>query len=347
MRIIISEKGAELMRSMSKEKVEKDDINRSLEFQKIQRTRMSNRYDPSLHSHTLDSLSKSSKIKVLDVKQKKVHIPKNISEKYNNDAEDGNGRLLPNVYLSLNTLNLSNSPRNHTISNNETYTDHTLNTVSQYSPKSFRIRELLKDNTMREMEKDVKQASAVRNRLSRVDEGNFRVPFRDPDYLKDIRTSIEKEVPIENINLIHYLSLKNNVSENFIKQLYSYDQERMKKVNKFCQILVHNQGKEHLLDNEIKTKIQGKNLKELEDYKKSLARMNNDLGVSNIILKNNTRFNDKKEKYFFIHGDIQSKYWDRYKIDNLHSPRRRPRIRNGNRKNSEFENISLATSTGR
>jgi hypothetical protein len=314
MRVIVSEKVAELFKSMSQEKLLEietpvQNIRRRPKRHSIDNTHMS----PSSINFTTAPVSPNH-FRTINIKHKKITVPKNISEKYNNDHQDGSGRLLPNVYLSLNNDNSKSSAfssiKNHT-------EDTSLNKI-QYS-----LKDLIKKDTLKNMTTQMKQEREMKNKLSDINENNFRSPYKEKDFMREIKEKMEKKVSLDKVNLIHYITHKSKISENFVKQLSTFNEERMNKLNKICQIINHREEKQHLFENEIKNIIQGQLQAETEDYKKQLARMSGDLHGIDELLKKNKKFDDKRERYVYIHRDIKNKFWDKYGVERLYSPTKR------------------------
>lgn len=330
MRIIVTNVGNEIMNNMSQEIIKEREL-KILESLNIENKNNQSRYQKSYKKISTMSLVNSSSqsnlfnnkqidapinLKSIRVNQKKLNIPKNISEKYN-QSNASQGELLP-ITTIANEKERENirrqTIRKFTIGNS-------LN-LSAFSPtkestnNEYSIKEILPKNTFNNMIKSMRTNEEIKNNLSRVDEKNFRSKFKDHDYIEDILIKADKKINSEKTNLIRYLNKKEKISEHFIKKISDYDNERLMKLNKACQQFIVNEEKEKIFTKLIQEKVKNNALKENEDYKKSLLSMEKDiLGIEQKLSEFKKPVDDK-EKYVFIHKETERKYWERYHVNN-------------------------------
>lgn len=296
MRIIITQSGEDILGQLSLENMKERE--KTLESQRYKAMENSNKEETIMES--------SYRIKSLKLKQKKVNIPKNISDRYNQINKDESGGNL----LTVNTINdtMTMSTNFNTLGSSEGEFD---------LKEAYTIKELVPKKVYENMAKKHEKDSRVKTRLSKVDSGNFRTNYAVNEPMIELNIMAEKKIPLNKTNLIQYLHTKLNISPNFIKQLSTFDEKRINNVNKICQKFLYSEEQDKLFQKIIQSKVTAKSLKERQDYKNTLIKMENHVRGIKKLIDVNQRDDNHHEKYVYIHREMKEKHWDRYKLDKL------------------------------
>lgn len=320
MRILVTQTGNDLIKAMSKEHYQESEKKKELERSRIHTYGSGSTRDKSeltILDKNFPILSKSVKIK-----QKKIQLPKYISEKYNTEV-DGENSLIPvsKLYVSLDSNGYTNC-KNNSLNDSP---NRSLNQSVNYLKEDYTLKEIIPQKVYKDLEKTIIKETEVKNKQSKINESNMRIPFRNyKDILRDIEDKAEKKIKADKINLIHYLNTKNKISENFIRQIAKFDDERINKINKISQIFSHSQERDKILKKIIKSKIKSTHSKEVDNYKKTLANMGSQNLLREEIFRRNERPVDDKERYKYIHEEVK-KHWEKFNVNHLVNPIRAKR----------------------
>lgn len=245
---------------------------------------------------TTISVEDLSTAKEIHVKLKKVNIPKNVTERYN--AVGKTSIILPNVTIpkkeNNNTINTSHIKRSK----------HT-------------IKEILNADTLKTLKTKYVSDKKMRDKLFIFDERNFRTYYQDKNYVDQLNDRLERKINPDRINLINYLHVKEKVSDVLIKRIAEFDEEKINRANKICQIVSHNEERGKLFKEVIKERLKSKQTRDKVDYKVKIENMGNDLLGINEILKEYAKSLNKREKYRDIHNDLQKTHWKKYNVDDI------------------------------
>lgn len=243
---------------------------------------------------TTVSIEELNGAKEIHVKLKKINIPKNVTERYN--SENKPNALLPHVNIA---------PKKDEAKDNFKHrTKHT-------------IKDVLNATTLDKLKTKYIHDKVMRDKLSRVDEDHFRTYYEDKTYMERLNEKLEKKINPDRINLINYLNDKKEVSSVLIKRLAEFDEEKINRVNKICQIVSHNEERGKLFKDIIKERLKIKQNRDKVDYKSKIENMGNSLYGFNEIMKEYAKTINKKEKYRDIHNDMQKTYWKKYNTDKM------------------------------
>ena len=246
--------------------------------------------------------------KLIKVKSKKVGFPKNFAEKYERDViisklGNSNNSFLP----TLNSKNPGFTENNFT-SGNDTLMNR---------DKFLTFRDIIPLNSVRKMEKEILNDRKNKEKEYRVTENNFRT-YYDPEtdiqkfknVLKNGKLSTNKS------SLIKYLKEK-EFNPLLIKNLSDYDNLKISKVNKMCQIYFKNEDKDKLFNDLIKNKIK----QQINGTKKEFQNCIHDLGKNINIIKEKVekyeRKVDDREKYRDQFNDFVAQYWLKRNLERL------------------------------
>jgi len=247
--------------------------------------------------------------KVISIKQKRLNIPKNVTEKYNSDNKSG--FILPSVTLPKfrETINSNFSNTNNNFSNFNT-------TAGMNSVRSnYTFRDVLDDNTYVDLKKKLNFDKKMKNRLSRIDETKFRSVYGEKNNIEKLDDMLAKTINPDRINLINYLNKKKDVSDVLIKRLSEYSEDKINKVNKICQIVFFNEERSQIFKERIKERILAKKTRDNTEYKTSIEEMGDNIKNFGMILKDYERNDKKKERFRDIHNDMVNKFWKKYQVE--------------------------------
>jgi len=246
--------------------------------------------------------------KIISIKQKRLNIPKNVTEKYNSDNKAS--FILPSVTLPKfrQTINT-----NLTSSNNFMNLDSTkgINSVRN----TFTFRDVLEDNTYKDLKKRLNADKKMKDRLSRIDETKFRSVYGEKNSVEKLDEMLGKNINTDRINLINFLNKKKDVSDVLIKRLSEYSEDKINKVNKICQIVFFNEERSQISKERINERIQAKKNRENTEYKTSIEEMGVNMKSFGNILKDYDRSSDKRERFRDIHNDVVNKFWKKYQVN--------------------------------
>lgn len=369
MRIIITEQGEQLIKSLGQEhliekmqKAQNSPGKTNTQKKKKSKVNLNKSVDSELSeinsSSGLAKLIENAKslknLRVIEIKNKKLSIPKNIAEKYNeikleehsllpnlnqkfgknstkkfsNQNQKSNGRgYSTNIFEGQDGYS-TNIQDTKTIGDNETMdTDSSMKMPVSLKVKvdqgddfmrtSYKMKEIISDKAIENIKNNIISDVKMKNRLTNVKQTNFRTPFLTPNAkLVDIEEALDKKIKSDKANIIQYLNSKNSLSPKFIKSLSDYDEEKIVRLNKICQRVFNQDNK----DNDLKMKINGiienMHIYQKAEYKRKMGQMEKEVsGIKNICEKYPKR--DDREKYETLLHDIKKRYWEKINVDKL------------------------------
>ena len=236
-------------------------------------------------------------IKVLN--HENLDIPFLMSKKYNDNNNNSSQKTnsVPDLFYSI----------NETI--DKEITNKSRNIKLPVIRTSFPIKYIINPYSYKKLENEVK---CKRENLKRVklNENNFRSVYYD-DPVKKFERSVSSEIKIQNKNLIMYLNEDNDISNNFIKQLSNFNDEKLIKLNKICQKLFLFKNKNQNIQKNIKDKLNEDTVKINNTYKNRLNELKKDLEKSKSILNFQYPKFNKKDRYINQYRKAE-KDWIRY-----------------------------------
>jgi hypothetical protein len=254
----------------------------------------------------------------VQIKQRKLNIPKNITEKYNNGDYQ-----LPGLDIKRkSTMKPDQSflPASSLMNTNTLRTKHSM-------------KDILNETTYKKLKSTAVKDKAMKDKLSRITENQFRTVYDDKTYIEKIEEKLQKKINPDRINFIRYLKDKTAISETLVKTIADYDEEKINRVNKICQIVFHNEERGQLFKEIIKEKLQTQRERERVEYKTSIENMGRHITGLRTVLKSYEKKVSDKERYRDIHNDTVKKYWSRYKPEKFNKDQTQER-----RKSTHFNN---------
>ena len=258
---------------------------------------------------------------------KNLNMPQSVADKYfstqfdsmNNDNEDKN--ILPDVLISINKSiekdaskrgldyiynNISSlqtmkeNGRNRMMSINTEREDQGHYTMNMNLPKilpSYPLKYIITPKILKKLKKQAIKMEYDSKKDKRLSEDNFRSKVK-----KDLKTTLElnlkNEINAENTNLISYINKDKEIKVPFVDRLCSFDDNKLRKLNKISQKTMFVQGQEKIIKERIKDKIKTKYRNASETYKDGLENIRCQLMKSEKIINDEEKkIVDKKERY--------------------------------------------------
>jgi hypothetical protein len=259
---------------------------------------------------TTISLEELHASKEIQIKQKKLNIPKNVTERYNLTSDSKNNsltKILPMPVMIKKDLETFD----------QTNYGGTLNSTSPHSRNKFTLKEVLDENSVKLLKTNYIQDKRMKDKLSRVDEMKFRSNYESKNFLEKLDEKLSRKINPDRINLIRYLNEKDQVSEVLIKKIADYDEEQINKINKICQIVLHNNERSKLFKDIIQEKLTALKNREKIEYKSYIENMGKNMQGFSSVLQNYEKKVNNKEKYRDIHNDIVKNHWQKHNVDRI------------------------------
>lgn len=244
--------------------------------------------------------SQNNFFKKIKITPKKLLIPKEQSELYDNDktAESHIVRQTNDILSPLESKKVQ-------------FNQDSLPKLQN----SYSLKEIINEDCFKQLNKKLIQDKFDSTHDILFDNKNF-TNLREDSKRNNIFDKVEKEkntkIDCTHSSLIEYLINRKKVSVGMLNILSSYNEDKMYKLNKICQrILVDTKEEKNILD-DIKNKIINDKIKEKEYFRKKLNSMNKELKDSKKTIQD---FKYKKlkdsHKLIFkeIHKDFKKKYW--------------------------------------
>jgi len=255
-------------------------------------------------ARSINNTTENSFPKALDVKMKKIHISKNISDKYNKDNSNNT------IILDLPELIQKKLPP--TMNSNSSL-KRNINYTGDMSDYQFSIKEILPQKTYLEFKKEMKNDLFIKDRNSKIDESMFRSAYKKKTEKEVLEEKMNSKIGCSNVNLIKYLNSRENLNYQFVQKISSFDEERLSKMNKICQKVFDNNEKFELFNKISKEKLNLKKRKDLTEYNEKLDILSKNLfKACEIKNEYNMPSNLRNNKYSKLHEEMKKKFWSNH-----------------------------------
>lgn len=388
MRILITKKGEELTKELNEDYLETMEIKKYEMARKAHKRMRSSLSKISSRSKSQKSsnrsFNKTNKSKIIKspkeyeedkpevvekdlqeskkifIKQKKIYIPKNVTEKYN--AEDRQGFILPDLTINTSLNNDKNNSKNKTKYDSYYTRRHPMNmnpmsktnydtNMNQNPDNTIRrdrylLREIVQDETYSNLKKKLIKEKIMEDKLARIDESKFRSVYGEMNKVEKLDKMLENPINSNKISLMKYINQKKTLSNTFIKKIVECNDEKISKANKICQIVYHNKDQWDIVNDRIKEKIEDKKNKEGAKYKSDLKQMGETLRDFSSIISDYEFTDNKRERFRELHNEMDAKYWKRFNIDKLLTRNDRCRNKDNLRRFESVKTRMSKTSNG-
>ena len=257
-----------------------------------------------------DELLKAKHIKL---KKPKLELTKKYFNKYTKESENVTQEKLRSFRRSI----ISNEPINEIIKKLPSQ-PKVIPMKKEVINSTIKIKELFSPSTYHKFSEDF-----IRDeKEKRIDEvltpDHFRSIYHEKKYsilcMKDILNSTIKR---DRTNIIKYYQQKELISPLSVKNLSKYDEERMMKLNKVCQILLHNQENKKKFQERIDKKITVKEREIKMTSSKSMSDMTREMNMTQKILGKYQRKKDNTPLLKQFVKEMKDTYWDKNNASKL------------------------------
>lgn len=259
-----------------------------------------NKYSPfsteSSFNNSTSGKSTLKRAKKIRLKLAKLSFTKRIADNYENDKATTE-KIIDNPNNSPDLSRLK-----HYHKKNEKYT----------------LGEILGKDMVFKLKKNLIQEEKMKDKLSRIDENNFRSTYQNFTKLEKLDQILKyKKIPPTNINLIRFINEKKDIQKNSLQKIIQFDGDQMFTANKICQTVFYNEEQEKVLNEVINKKIKSRHNQEKVKCDEKLNKMKEEIESSKRIFDLYSNRVDKMEKYREKHSDIEKLYWEKYHVNNL------------------------------
>lgn len=181
--------------------------------------------------------------------------------------------------------------------------------------KNIKIKELFSPTTYNKFSKDFIHQEKEKKYFDLLTPDNYRTVYHQKkEGILQMKDILNKEIKSDRTNIIKYFQQKDVISPLSVRNLSTYDDERLLRLNKVCQIVLHNQDNKKKFEELIEKKlvVKERNIKLIAS--KSVSNMRHDMGLSRKILN---KYNVKKDNTNLLNQMVKSvkeKHWDKLKI---------------------------------
>ena len=329
MRIIVTKDGRNFVDTINNQIVEKSNIdenknNRNTDLKNISNSNFGrtiqmkgSKSSNSLFKNTKQSSIytipqsiMSNKMSNIVIRQKKISISKNMSDRYSSPLNYHN--FLPSLPTNLSRINLSN--------NNSQYAEGEGHPENESSfLRGFKMNEIINNNTINRLENTMYKNKRIKEKNSSVNESNFRTVYSNRDNIFVIKEKLENmTIAPDNLNLIKYLNDKNDISDKLIEKLDSSDDKQIHKYNKICQIIQSNNEKDDLFKSILNGKIETMHKKQESEMNRLLNNVEKSLNhIKHITKDYKLKTNDKNILFYQRQNDMRINFWNKFHVDRL------------------------------
>ena len=170
----------------------------------------------------------------------------------------------------------------------------------------FSLGEIIDNKIVFKLKNEIAARERVRERLSVVNENNFRTNYAYIPKMKELNEILNyKKIKGDKLELIKYLHYHNNLSDLFLRNIVTSDNVDIEKYDKISQTLLFNKDIDKKLKLELERKIKtNHNLNKLR-ITNNLYKMNKAVKLEQQILDKYKKEYDKKLNYIDKHKEIQ------------------------------------------
>lgn len=241
----------------------------------------------------------------ISIKATKIVFPKTIADNYENDGKQTE-EIIEDI---ANIPELVELQKNHK------------------PGEKYSLGEIMGESRVKELKKEFIKEEKMKNKLSRIDETQFRTTYENFSNLEKL-DQVLKYKKIEptntNLNLIRFINQKKDLDITSLNKIVRFDPVQMMKANKVCQSVFVRQEKDRIFREGVSIKLRTQNQQEKILFAKKLNTMKVEIDCSANIFKKYDYRVDRMEKYRERYRDMDKYYWRRYNCDNLLRRTNRP-----------------------
>lgn len=182
------------------------------------------------------------------------------------------------------------------------------------------VRDLFSVNAFKKFKHTVfKKEDEKKHTCNFLSPHHFRSVYQEKDqHINEMNAYLYKTIRSDRVNLIKYFKEKEVISPLSVKNLCKYDEERLLKLNKICQIALHNQENKKQFQEYVERKIGIKDRNIRLRSSKSLEDVTDGMMMSKGIL---SKYNHKKDNTPFLKElvhDMNDNYWKKGNIERMY-----------------------------
>ena len=170
----------------------------------------------------------------------------------------------------------------------------------------FSLGEIIDNKTMFKLKNELATRERVKERLSVINEKNFRTNYAYIPKMKELNEILNyKKIKGDKLELIKYIHSHNHISDLFLRNIVTSDNIDIEKYDKISQTLLFNKDVDKKLKLEMERRLKTKqNLSKLR-LANNLFKMNKEVKLEQQILDKYQKNFNKKLNYLDKHKEIQ------------------------------------------
>lgn len=247
----------------------------------------------------------------------------------------GEGKVIKDKVSNIKKIALSKSKVNLTrsmhlkygsqyeTSQNDEFTNDQFSPLSPGSlgrelNQTLKLRNIFTPKAIKAMKRDFKKSEKLKEQEMRQTAHSFRSVFKPKVNRNQILDKILlKEIHPDKNDLINYLCQKEYISPLLIKAISLYDNVKIAKMNKVCQILFKNEDERRKYSQSINYKLNAKERSMKNIFTQAMMNISKDMHETKDILeKYHKKANHVSLLREFV-NDIRTNYWEKFKVDKL------------------------------
>lgn len=234
-------------------------------------------------------------IKKISLSKPKINLTREMHLKYGSQYETS-----LNDEFVINPFSPPISPRN----------------IEKEPKQKIELRNIFTPKAIKAMKKDFIEKKIIKDLEMYQTAHSFRSLFKPKtSEIQILNEMLLKEINPDKNNLIEYFSQKEYISPLSIKVLSLYDNDRMSKLNKVCQILFKNEDERMKLSQSINYKLNAKERSMKNIFTQSMTHLsknfNKTKGIFGKYLKKANHISLLNE----LVNDMKTNYWEKFKVD--------------------------------
>lgn len=255
-----------------------------------------------LSYNSLPDLTQLKLPKTILVKQTALSISDETKQLYSNDKETNQSIPIikqgPDVLLSMHSSQSSSGlPR---------------------LKNSYSLKEIIPEICFNKLNFKLKKEHELYFHHTKLDEKrlrNERIEIKR-NIFNEIERNKESTIDANNTNLIEYLTGKTTISDSFLKNLATYEEERISRLNQICKKISSKRERDRLYQEGIKNKIANQKMIAQFNYKKEVEVIESRMNLNKRILEAQKNYKKQRElQYKDAHTAFVRNNWERYNLE--------------------------------
>jgi len=247
--------------------------------------------------------------KMIPIRQHKMNIPKNLSDKYNIDEQIETKSILPNLPGSINKKIEKNTKEEKASFSNSVKTNH---------PKfNLTIKDIISEDTIHNMKRSVRSRNMMRSRDFILKDDNFRTNYKLLNEYHDIDQKVKLQINPNHINLITYLNSKKNLSDKFFNRICNLHESEMTRLNRVCLKVNSSEQNDLIFKKNIEEKIEIKSKENKVNCARDMEKIGESLKKYRDISQGYQVFSHKEALIDSLY-ETKTKYWDKFDIERFY-----------------------------